>query len=349
MKFDIFISMLLCLNMLTFIITEHTGRSLVRNNLGARNKKDFPDTSPLKNGNKGDFFELTNHPIVCTDPNAALSGFQLYGKFGYDSNSIAYQWKCNKVRITPGAKVTSGLHDKKSFKVYDKDPVKTIHKLNYKCPKDSIIKSMVMERKGNTVNSKTTCIKAKVTECTFTQTKFKNINFGFVGKSSISQLGQFKLNLEPWQALQKVTGDFEKGDFRYRYKWCNISDKLASSYPKKNNGSGGKMKVLYSNPKTLKMGDDYCSAHCKPNFTERSRKCLEYGVIGCSTCDSILKPTDPKYKFGQSICNTYCNKYKKTESCRFYEFKIVVQKKRISTIALKAFGLGKVVHKNIKK
>ena len=87
------------------------------------------------------------------------------------------------------------------------------------------------------------------------------------------------------------------------------------------------MKVLYSDPATLRAGDAYCQQNCKMNLTEKSRKCLEYGVIGCAVCDSILKPNNPKYQYSQSICQTFCNKYKKTEFCRFYEFKIVVKKK----------------------
>jgi len=350
MKFNNVITLLLCLNLLTMVISEQSERVGTSNTLPSRNKKEFPETSALKDGKKGNFYELASHHIICADASGALAGFQLYGKFGYASNSIAYQWRCNKARVTPGAKPVpnSGKYDKHYIKVNPKNPVETLKELSYKCPKDSVIKGMVMVRKGDTVRTSTTCIKAQVTECTKQDLKFKNINFGFVGKASVSQLGQFKINLEPWQALQQIKGDYEKGDFRYRIKWCNISDKPASSYPKKNQSNDRKMKVLYSDPATLRAGDAYCQQNCKMNLTEKSRKCLEYGVIGCAVCDSILKPNNPKYQYSQSICQTFCNKYKKTEFCRFYEFKIVVKKKKIDTNALKAFNLAMVAHKNVK-
>jgi len=206
---------------------------------------------------------------------------------------------------------------------------------------------------NQTVTTKTTCIKAQVKECTKMNLNFKNINFGYVGKASISQLGQFKINLKPWQALQEVKGDYEKGDFRYRIKWCNIGTKPARAYAEMAaredaNKKNGKMKVLYSNPAVLKLGDDYCQKTCKEQPAEKKAKCLEYGVIGCSKCVSNLKPTDPKYKYSNQICNTYCNKYASSQFCRFYEFKIVVKKKSIDSEALKAFNLLKVAHKNIK-
>ena len=351
MKFNAIISMLICLNFLMFTISETATKSETTNTLPGRNKKDYPESSSLKDGKRGNFYELANHPIVCADPSSALQGFQLWGKFGFVSNSIAYQWKCAKVRAAPGAKPTAGEYDKKKIKVIANNPVETLKDLNYKCAKGSIIKGMVFERKGDMINTKTTCIKAQTKECTKLDLPFRNINFGFVGKSAVSQLGQFRVHLQPWQALMAIKGEFTKGDFRYRIKWCNIGDKPAAAYVNKNGREGvegPKMKVLYSDPKNLKIGDDYCQTKCKTNLTEKSKKCLEYGVIGCSVCDSILPPADPKYKASQGICNTFCNIYKKTNFCRFYEFKIVVKKKKISTAYLKAFNMAMISHKNIK-
>lgn len=350
MKFNIIITLLFCLNFLTFIISEETERSKTTNTLPERNKKMFPESSTLKDSNDGNIASLTQHPIICSDPNSALSGFQLWGKFGYKSNSIAYQWKCNKIRVTPGAKPTKGDYDGKFFEINKKNPVETLRNINFKCPKkDSIMKGFVLVKKGNKLTTKTTCIKAKISECRKYNLKFKNVKFGYVGKSDISQLGQFKLKLKHWQALQQVKGDYEKGDFRYRIKLCNIGDLPSKAYRAAEDANGGKkMKVLYSNPVVLRKGDDYCKNSCKVNMTEKKSKCLEYGVIGCSTCDTVLPKTDPKYQSSQNICNTYCNIYTKANSCKFYEFKVVVRKKKIKTSDLQAFNLADVSHKNIK-
>ena len=344
MKFNAIISMLVCLNFLFFTISENVLRSKTSNTLPGRDAKNFPETSALKDGKKGSFLELANHPIICADPSSALVAFQLYGKFGYASNSIAYQWRCQKVRVAPGTKPHAGVYDKKMHKIITKNPVETLKLLSYKC-NDSLIKGFVIVVKGLEVHTKTTCIKAQVKECTKQDLSYKNINFGFVGKASVSQLGQFRVSLEPWQALQNIKGDYEKGDFRYRIRWCNIGDKPKSSYPSKN-GSHAKMKVLYSDPKSLKLGDEYCQKNCRTNLTEKSRKCLEYGVIGCSVCDSLLKPVDPKFKASQAICQTFCNIYKKTTYCKFYEFKIVVKKKHIPTEYLAVFKMASITHKN---
>lgn len=112
--------------------------------------------------------------------------------------------------------------------------------------------------------------------------------------------------------------------------------------------SAGGQKVLYSNPKILKEGDKFCQTKCKINTKDKTRKCLEYGVIGCNVCDSNLKTSDPNYKNSQLVCNTFCNKYNKSKNCRFYEFSISVKKKKIPTSALKAFNLEKVAHRNVK-
>lgn len=365
MKFNtnILISFLLCLSLISLITAntaemssntfEERNRNLemTSNTLPGRNKKEFPMTTPLKDGKKGNFFELAKHAIICPGKNQALGGFQLYGKFHFVSNRIAYQWRCHKAIIDKSAKVTKGKYDGKKIKVELKNPVKTLENLKFKCKKNQIMKGFVMQKiDNNFVTTKTQCVEAKVKECQKESLKFKNINFGFVGKASVSQLGQFKLDLQPWQALQEVKGDYEKGDFRYRIKWCNIGSKPARAYAEMaaKAEKGKKMKVLYSNPATLKVGDEYCQKNCKINLTEKSRKCLEYGVIGCSVCDSALKPNDPKYKYSQSICQTFCNKYQKSEHCRFYEFKIVVKKKKIDSNALKAFNLAMVAHKNVK-
>ena len=132
--------------------------------------------------------------------------------------------------------------------------------------------------------------------------------------------------------------------FTRKSKSTRNNNKILSRKLSKVQIVGNNYNNLYSNPETLKKGNQFCKEYCSPNLT-KAKTCLENRVINCNICDTKLPFNDPKFLQSRSVCKTFCNNHENT--CKFYEFRLVVKKKKINSEFLKALNLSDVIHKNI--
>lgn len=211
--------------------TESESQTQTENKISGRDLINFSYASKLADSGSGNIFKLIQHPVDCKESQEAVSGFHLWGKFGILSNSISYEWSCQKANI-PAANpnVKSFTTNKITIdKSQEKNSADRLAELEIKCDKGSVIKSFVLAKEKRQIYYKYECLEANTSNCRQDQTEFINIRTAFIAYKSITQLDQFKIKVANGRALRGIKAEKKGDQFKYIYQSCDITGTTTDS------------------------------------------------------------------------------------------------------------------------
>lgn len=316
--------------------TEFHSQNNLSSKLAFRNIKKYPQTTKLKVSVDGYATDLKHHQIKCPN-NSALTGFQLWGKFGLLKNKFALQYSCiSKSTITNSISTL-----RSNLQIYQKKAIslKNLFGLYMMCPKGSLLKSFVLKENGKNIFYKYSCVKAQVGNCQGKILPFKPLKSGYMGAQSISQLDQFSIKATKGFGIQMLKGTRKGKMFTFMYVECKLN-----SIPKKKTAKI-KSPQLKKLPHHIESQEIIHKSKVKPKTNNRvNKKAIKRGKNNKKIKNKNKKKNLNRLK--KALSN------KKAKNNKSSKFKRLMRKKKKNIKNKKYLKKGKnknKMKKNIKK
>lgn len=330
--------------------------------LDKRNFKVYKLSTKLKDSKMGSILSLKNHEVECPSTNV-LTGFHLWGKKGYFSNDISFEYNCS-----PNKAIQKIEIKQKSKKVKignSKNSLDKLANIEVKCLNGYLLKEFELEDSSNKIYWKYKCIQTYSEKCEEKFTDYRNARYGKIFFKSISGLSAHKIQVDKGYGLQGFKGQNQGSKFRVVYTQCKFSDvgktpnqpkekksfikrfikkakdikKAIKNYFKritiyKVDNSKPTVHTKEEDMKINKFGHQYCYKFCKA-VESRPKKCHEGKTKRCYGC-VLKKVPDTVTKFKQNeLCNDICSQTPNSSFCKFFPFKMTIKRKMIKIANLK--------------
>jgi hypothetical protein len=187
-----------------------------------RNAKKYKFDTPLVDGQRGSIYSLANHNIDCYNRDGPISGFHLFGKTGFISNSNAYEFNCLPISLP--IKTLKGLNnstDKVSISS-STDATKTLKNFNISCNNNGFITTIKLNKEGNHIFYTYTCVELVQQNCEDLTTQKKGAAWFGIGSDSVTSLDQHYVDSPQNKALVSFRLEVEGDKIYYKYRSCSI-------------------------------------------------------------------------------------------------------------------------------
>lgn len=327
----------------------------------------FKFSTHLKDSKRGSILTLADHKVKCPKKHA-MTGFHLWGKKRMISNKISFEYNCTPINIpqvhkykavTPEVKVGSKRN------ALDKMAHMYVH-----CKQGFLLKTfklMVSKNKKN-IHFKYSCIQAQLDKCETKHTNLKNGRFGGMFYKSISSMSNHLIQADHGFALQGFKGETSKGKFRMTFTQCKFGKKEEKKPAAPHNNKKSKIinfakkarkikkhikkiskeKVPHKDSnaqrrtahphskkedkKINKKGKKFCKKFCQPGNVEK--KCNAGSTDTCRLCVLKGNPDSTEHIRMNQLCNDVCRKPSYSKKCKFFPFKMTVERKAFDEMTL---------------
>lgn len=191
----------------------------------ARNSQKYKYETKLDSTNFGSVFSLSDKEISCYDKKGPLTAFHLFGKFGFFSNLIGFEFNCvdNILVRNERFEFTSIRSDNKVDIVNKDASPRLLNNVDVDC-KDRFISSFVLKNNAKELYYDAKCVNLgiKPNTCETKNTAEVNPQWIGLGFDTVSNLDGIPVDSPPNKALVSFKLVEKNKKISYEYKACEI-------------------------------------------------------------------------------------------------------------------------------
>jgi len=190
---------------------------------GGRDKKLFPFSTKLTKTHSGGDISTLKHLNPSCRNNEALTGFNLWGKIGFESTEVATQYSClsslaiTNQKINMKSNLLNFKSKSKSGESSRRKVLNVLGNLTVKCPKNAVIKGFVLKQRKEDFHYKYSCVKVSLGNCMPSSTSFVKFD-------GLRALDKLSVKANEGFAIQMFQGVRKGNRFKYVYSQCKVRE-----------------------------------------------------------------------------------------------------------------------------